>query len=390
MKNFNFAVFFSLIFILFCEKSYSQINYRTDLLNYVWSANCNDVKAPAVLFTESSSNDVIKNVFVEGKTVDSFYQSIKKIEHSNEVWVNLTFIDNKNRSGLDTIELKGESYRLINRIIDGELFTKSGKSVKTNAETPYFYKCSSGSASFVMVDNSYSNKNSSNQTNTKKTSKSYKEACFGPDDNYKKIQYSDGTKANVIKDIMSGYNACGCEIQIGSKALELTPSMIGHSISPSMLPEVETLYKAYSPFYGCPTDADYLKIVQILKIQEVKQAEAEKKEDEKLKIAIHNLIEMNQRFCKGTPKTQVIFFEYLGSQFRTNPDEIKLKRVQPTEKYLGCTAFFYSPRGPITCQITFDKIGTISGIEDISLSTLRNIATTGSLLGVALAKQGCE
>ena len=77
------------------------------MLNYVWSANCNDVKAPAVLFTESSSNDVIKNVFVEGKTVDSFYQSIKKIEHSNEVWVNLTFIDNKNRSGLDTIELKG-------------------------------------------------------------------------------------------------------------------------------------------------------------------------------------------------------------------------------------------------------------------------------------------
>jgi hypothetical protein len=240
-----------------------------------------------------------------------------------------------------------------------------------------------------MVDNLYSNKNSSNQTNTKKTSGSYKEACFGTDGNYKKIQYSDGTKANVIKDIMSGYNACGCEIQIGSKALQLTPSMIGN-MSSSMLPEIENLYKAYTPFYGCPIDTDYLKMVQILKVYEVKQNDEKKKKDEESRIAIQNLINMNQKFCKGIPKTQLIFFEYLGSQYRTNPDEINLKRVQPSENYLGCTAVFYSPRGPITCQVTFDKTGMINGIEDIGLSTLRNMATTGSLLGAVLAKQGCQ
>ena len=117
-KIINFCFYCFSLFFLLTTNSFSQPNYKTNLLNYPWSANCNDIKSPVIIFTEGSNNEVIKNAFVESKTVDAYYQSIKKVEVTNEGLLHITFIDFKNRSGSDTIELKEGSYRLINRIID--------------------------------------------------------------------------------------------------------------------------------------------------------------------------------------------------------------------------------------------------------------------------------
>ena len=365
---------FPFVFLL-STNSFSQVNYKTDLLNFVWSINCNNINLPSYLFTESSNNVIMKHGFSEGQRSDSFSQTIKKIEGAGGPFLHVFFMDSRNRNGVDTIEIKNEGFRLIHRVIDGEYFFKSGRNLKTNLETTYLNRCSANSAVFIMVDNLYPNKNSVNQTNTNsanntntdlesKKTNSFRQACYGPDGNFKKIVYPDGSKAEVIKDGRSD-KACACGIRVNSEKYEiLSPQEFEYGKMPL---EISNIYKNYSPFYGCPDYTDYSKIVQILKIRDAQEttakAEAKKKEDDEIRIAAQNLVNMTQKFCKGIPKVQVNILEYIGDRFESNPDEVKLKRVQPKDNYLGCAAIFYTPRGPINCSVVFDNTGVINNIN---------------------------
>jgi len=366
----NYIIFFSYCFSLFfmlSTNAFSQVNYKTELLNFVWSIDCNNAKMPSFLITEGPNNEIIKNAFSEGQKVNALSQIIKKIENAGGSLLNLYFIDNTNKAGVDTIEIKGENYRLINRILESEQVVQSGRNIKSNTDTSYIKKCSANSGAYIMISNLYANNNTSSQVNTNietKRTSSFRQACYGPDGNFKKIQYPDGSKAEVVKDGLSD-KACACGIRINSEKYEvLSPKQLEYG---DMSSEISNIYKAYSPFYGCPDYADYSKIIQILKFKEAQETkaklEAKKKEEDEARIATQNLVDMTQRFCKGIPKVQVNILEYIGDRFESNPDEVKLKRVQPKDNYLGCVAIFYTPRGPISCSIIFDKIGVINNIN---------------------------
>ena len=526
-KLLNHVVFFCSLFLIFIGKSYSQADYKTDLLNHVWSANCNESNY-AVLYTLGSNSELIRIYFKEGKIDEDSYQFIKKIEYSGESFINIHYVDKKNRLGTDTIEFKNDRFRNFNRVIDGEQIIKSGKRIKDNTELSYLNKCSSNSSTFIMVNNLTLIKNSETKTSSKnipnsfaaeflnyawssncnnaklpikiflensnneikyisftddqspivkkvksieskgefikidfndennkansmtillkeqgfriyeyvlngdrliysgkqmgvgsetnfenkcsanskayaitqenwnffktaenqqvqkRAANSYAEACYGSDRNSKKIKYSDGTKAEAYI-LFSGRDKCGCLISLTpNEKFELYPNY--YSDIPN---ELVNIYESYAPFYGCPNDSDYLKFVQILKAEDVKRNEARRKADEEIKIEIQKLIESNKQFCKGIPKTKLNVFEYMGKQFRTNPDEINLKRVQPSDEYLGCTAIYYSPRGPVNCQVLFDDKGVIANVDTIGL-TIANKNILALSLGLIRIKQGCE
>ena len=280
---------------------------------------------------------------------------------------------------------------MVSKYLNSQQVIKSGIDLRTNIETPFYNRCSANSEAYIIVNNLYSNKNPSNQTNTEvdKGAASYGKACFGPDDNYKKIQYPDGSTAEVERGLVGNDN-CGCRLKLGSISYVLDSIHLKNTNK--MSPEISKIYKAYAPFYGCPDNADYSKIAQILKAKEDQEAKAKAEEknakDERIRNGIEYLSNLNKNFCKGTPRTRLSFFEYLGSNFRTHPDDIKLKRVEPSEKYLGCIAVYYSSRGPITCQVVFDDKGVISGIEDKQLAYFRNNVIYG--LGFSLANYGCK
>ena len=162
-KIFNFAIFF-LFLILFCGKSYSQVNYKTDLLNFVWSIDCNKTKMHSILFTEGPNNEINKNVFIEGRKVNDTFETIRKIEGAGGYLLNLYFVDNTNKTGIDTIEIKGGNYRLINRVLGSEQIVQSGRNIKSNIDTSYFKKCAAGSEAHIIVSNLFLNKKTDQPT----------------------------------------------------------------------------------------------------------------------------------------------------------------------------------------------------------------------------------
>lgn len=390
-KIFGFLFFSFTLFFLLSANSYARINYKTDLLNFVWSQNCNS-KTTSFLYTENPNGEIKRNAFFQGQPYDDLNQTITKIESAGGSILKLYFVDSRNNSGIDQINLQGESYKSEIRYLNGKLVVSLGIDLRTNEKTPVINRCPANSEAYIMVSNLYSNKNPSNQTNTEvdKGASSWKKACLGPDDNYKKIQYPDGSTARAKEGII-GRDNCGCRLELGSISYVLDSAYLNNTNQ--MSPEISKIYKAYAPFYGCPDNADYSKIAQILKAKEDQEAKAKAEEknanDEKIRNAIKYLVDSNQKFCKGTPSTRLSFLEYLGSNFRTHPDDIKLKRVEPSEEYLGCIAVFYSSRGPITCQVVFDEKGVISDIEELDSAAFRIVRRGGSILD-ASKERGCK
>jgi hypothetical protein len=70
--------------------------------------------------------------------------------------------------------------------------------------------------------------------------------------------------------------------------------------------------------------------------------------------------------CKNPPKATVQVIEYLSSELRTDPQNIRLVRVELYSEYLmgpRCIATFYTPKGKMDVLIFgFDEDGLVNNV----------------------------
>jgi hypothetical protein len=112
----------------------------------------------SIIFTEGPNNEINKNVFSEGQKINDLFQTIRKIEGAGGYLLNLYYVDNANKTGIDTLEIKDGNYRLINRVLGSEQIVQSGRNIKSNIDTSYFKKCAAGSEAHIMVSKLFINK----------------------------------------------------------------------------------------------------------------------------------------------------------------------------------------------------------------------------------------
>lgn len=387
--------FFSLFFISsICN---AEINYKRTLANSVWSTNCNDVSATASFFSEDSSG-IIKNYFKNG--VNFGHWNITKIESVGSYSLSFTFIDGNNKNGNDFIEFNEQGYRIMDRTIDGNQLFKYGKNLKTGTESSINKKCDFQSPVYMSVMNQDSNIQTqpqqvldSNQNSA--FANSYEQACYNSSNNFKKVTYSDGVKAYVTLDLFNKYKTCACDISLPTGTLELIPSLIRDQ----EIPAIRDLYTKNYPYGGCPSEADYLKITQLIQTKKNEDAAREAKENQKnteaLKAYAKKLKQNNVSFCRGVPKAYSNLYEFIGNKYQVNPDSVTLKRVDLTDNALMCNAVFYLPKGKISCPVTFDSKGIVNGIVDSTFERLvgLNKNATGSIVDIFLLSNmntGCQ
>jgi len=131
---------------------------------------------------------------------------------------------------------------------------------------------------------------------------SFKQACFNSEGNYKSFNYSDGAEANVVTDIFDRDRSCACNISASNqRSIEINPSLRDQQSDPLAIrkPFPLNLWNIYTiakyPYGGCPSDADYRKIVQ--EIINDNRVEAKRAEENKPKPFTKQEIAASKKIC---------------------------------------------------------------------------------------------
>ena len=168
IKMQKFIVFIAhCIFLLFSNLSHAEVGLKATLLNGVWSQECNDSMSLGVVF-RVDGNGLTKDYYEEGGVYNWRIGEIRQIGAGR---LEYTYVDNKNRSGKEAIEITEQTYQVIDRNVAGIDVFKDGKNVKSGGNAPLSIKCSETSPIYKMVMD-VDHKKDNPQTQSSQTAKS--------------------------------------------------------------------------------------------------------------------------------------------------------------------------------------------------------------------------
>jgi hypothetical protein len=148
-KIFQRFVFISLIF--YSGFSYSQINYKTALLNHIWSLECQTIQSGGVVYQEKNNKITMTRIQANlSKDVNSRELVLNEIKPIGINQLIYSYTEN-NKSTSDTIEFNSLNYRLLERITDSTYIVKNGIHISSGMNTLYSSRCDDKSAVFTLV-----------------------------------------------------------------------------------------------------------------------------------------------------------------------------------------------------------------------------------------------
>lgn len=400
MKNYSEWVdirclLFSLVLTIFAASAFAQ---QSELLGYVWSANCSDPGGDVVRFIAADARTITHKIYFKGgQRLSHPLSVVVKVEELGEGRVRLTYDGSSGGSqgSTETFLVTNGEYRILSRRIGDKYFVAGGQFLENNQLTPKVSRCSPTAPAFVAnraiaasaseltsVPASYQGRSAQNESTRPTVPGSgqigYAEVAekprgvrsFSEDDDgancdpgidpdqwflckvypANRHRYRLELKSRVNRRIIRAdeiapcWNTCiltfknGVLISAGERDKET-------KVDPEKYNAIEKLRLA-----GDFLRANRLDAEEVARETRADAERAQRRSEE---------MEYERRQCKGRPQLLPEALESLSNKFGVNPNQIELNRV---EFHSSCYAVIRHPRGTSNCSLRFNSSGRVSWI----------------------------